>query len=395
MATPHPSVLSDEERARLEEAARALEESKDRPADGPVRPKPPKVLAFEEIPDATTSAPVDKNTVPTISAVAETLTTSATGAVSFPHREPARPSSLPEELPPVEPTAAPVEDAPKNSAPATSPVQNAVVTKAIETTPKATPPTGLDPVTAGDEWYPAWAADLADQRIAEKWRNAPVRGPPPSSATALGNSSTNTVTQVAVVRGQFGTEVVVATQTQRSDIDNVGVASADAHGIGGSATATGNTAHTTVLQVSVIVDRGGSGTATVEQSADVDNVGVASASTTGAAQATAVGNDSTTNVTQVAVVYIEGSGDAHVTQTTDVDNVGIASATATDRNATAVGNQSTTDVTQVSVVHVGDDDVNVGQRSTTSNIGVAAANGGTASGNTATNTTTQVAVVPR
>jgi hypothetical protein len=94
-------------------------------------------------------------------------------------------------------------------------------------------------------------------------------------------------------------------------------------------------------------------------------------------------------------VFIEGSGDAHVTQSADVDNVGVATAYATDKDATAVGNTSTTDVTQIAVVHVHDDDVNVGQSSSTSNVGVATAIGGTASGNTATNTTTQVVSVPR
>jgi hypothetical protein len=272
-------------------------------------------------------------------------------------------------------------------------VQNALVTKTIETTPKATPPTSVDAVTAGDAWYPAWVAETTDQRLAEKWRNAPVRGPPPSTATALGNSSTNTVTQVAVVRGQFGTEVAVATQLQRSDVTNVGTATADAAG-GGDASATGDTANTSVIQVSVIVQRG-TGSATIEQKADVDNIGVASATTNGAGSATAVGNDSSTSVTQVAVVYVEGSGDAHVTQSADVDNVGIASASGTDKAAVAIGNQSRTDVTQVSVVHVRNEDVSVNQSSTNLNIGVATADGGTASGNTATNVTTQVGHVPR
>jgi hypothetical protein len=362
--------------------------------DGPVHPTV-KPLALTEIVESALP-PVDVNAdvaiAPVRGAVAKVI-----AALPTPNRivpAPITPRRVPAVTVPI-PAAPPPAPAgaPAGKTPSPGPTPSATATIVNAPTPPATPPTSVAPVAAGDQWYPTEVADLADQRIAQRMRSSPVRGPPPTTASALGNDSRNTTTQVAVVWGPSGCSVAISSQSQDATVHNVGIATADAHD-GGSATATGNTADTAVTQVSVVVQRG-TGTATVEQDAHVDNVGVASATSAGAANATAVGNDSSTNVTQIAVVFIEGSGDAHVTQSTDVDNVGVASAAATDMNASATGNTSTTDVTQIAVVHVHDDDVNVGQSSSTSNIGVASATGGTALGNTATNTTTQVVSLHR
>jgi hypothetical protein len=397
--SPPPSYdpLSAKDRAKFAEAAAAYEAAKDEPAKGPVRPKPD-VIALQEIEDPP-APPPDVHVGAAVALPSARPTFAASPELVSPQprfRGRGETSSGIEAVAAAvaQPLQAAPADEPVGGVPLPEPIAAVAAAVALKLKPgeKSTPPSTMDPVTAGDAWYPATVAAEADQRIAEKWRTAPVRGPPPTVATALGNSSTNTVTQIAVVRTPFGSEVALATQVQHSDVTNVGVATAEANGAG-SAMATGNTADTSVTQVSVIVHRGGTGTASIEQHADVDNIGVASA-TTGAGNATAVGNDSSTNVTQVAVVYIEGSGDAQVTQSTGVANVGVASADAAGGSATAIGNQSTTDVTQVSVVHLGSEDRTVDQTTSTSNIGVAHASGGTASGNTATNSTVQVAKVP-
>jgi hypothetical protein len=385
-----PDIISEEQRAQLAEAQAAADSAP--VGEGPVRSRPsmiakPLPADIPQLPESPAPPPeiTDASPAPVLihELVAPVRAKYRVLATNWPEGGPAEPQPTPLE-------AAPADDA-SGKQPAPSPAQanNATLTT-TPATPKATPPPAVEPATSTDAWYPAWVAAETDQRIAEKWRTAPVRGPPPSTATALGNDSRNTTTQVVVVRDQFGHNSV-AVSSQTATVHNVGTATADAHG-GGDATATGNTSDTTILQVTVINVRG-TGSATVEQSASVDNLGTASATTAGAADATAVGNNSSTSVTQIAVVYVEGAGDAHVTQSTDVDNVGVATAEATDRDATAVGNTSDTDVTQIAVVHVGDDDVNVNQTQNTSNIGVATATGGTASGNTATNTTTQVAKV--
>lgn len=390
---PPPDYVGAERRARIDAAtsAEANIPTGDVPvhahAKTPTAPGDPPVPAAVDLPRITDSAPPAPLSPELVSLRAHIRawaeTSSAVGAVGS-----ATEAAAPQPL-----SAAPV-DGPAGKAPAPgSSSTNATVTT-TPVAPKATPPASVDPAGfSNDGWVPAALSDEIDQRIAEKWRTAPVRGPPPTTATALGNDARNTTTQVAVVRDQFGhTSVAVSSQT--ATVHNVGVAEAEGHGAGGAATATGNTSDTSILQVTVIQLRG-TGSATVEQSASVDNVGTASATTNGAATATAVGNDSATSVTQIAVVYVEGAGDAHVTQSTAVDNEGVATAEATDRDTTAFGNQSSTDVTQITVVHSGDEDVNVSQTSATSNIGTATATGGTASGNTATNVTTQVAAVHR
>ena len=56
------------------------------------------------------------------------------------------------------------------------------------------------------------------------------------------------------------------------------------------------------------------------------------------------------------------------------------------------GYNGNNDVTQIAVLVVHDDDVTVQQSSTTMNLGVANADGGTAVGNSSTNTVTQTTV---
>jgi hypothetical protein len=380
-----PDVISDQQRAQLEKAQHAAATT---PAgDGPVHTKPALVPAAEpapeppspvaesfEVTDVRRPAAVIRELASPRRRVRGQAETSSVGEMPEPVAEPL--------------TAAPVDDPAGKSSP-TAPAQsnNATVTT-TPVAPKATPPPSLETPTPTGDWVPAAVNTEIDQRIAERWRTSPVRGPPPSSATALGNDSRNTTTQVVVVRDQFG-HSSVAVSSQTATVHNVGVATAEGYG-GGDATATGNTSDTSILQVAVIQQRG-TGSATVEQSASVDNYGTASATTAGAANAVAVGNDSSTSVTQIAVVYVEGAGNGHVSQSTAVDNEGLATAEATDRDATAVGNTSDTEITQIAVVHVGNDDTNVSQTQTTENIGVATATGGTASGNTATNTSVQVA----
>jgi hypothetical protein len=393
-AAPERDLFSEQQRAQLARAQQAADAT---PAEGPVHTNPPAAPAPEVTADVA-APPAEHVDLPALDVALPTFSDELVslaapfrgrGETSWRRLTPAAAAATP---PPAPLEPAPVDDpAGKRPTPTPSSSTNATVT-ATPVTPKATPPPAIEPASSDDAWYPAWVADEADQRIAEKWRLSPVRGPPPSTATALGNDARNTTTQVAVVRDRSG-HTTVAVSSQTATVHNVGLATADGHG-GGDANATGNRSDTSIVQVSVIEVRG-SGSATVQQSASVDNLGTASATTAGAADATAIGNDSQTSVTQIAVVFIEGSGDAHLTQSADVDNVGVASADASDRDATAVGNTSSTNVTQIAVVHVSDDDANVSQTSTTSNIGVATATGGTASGNTATNTTTQVVKVSR
>ena len=240
-----------------------------------------------------------------------------------------------------------------------------------------------------DAWWPSWTEDLVDQKIAAAWRETPVRGPPPGMATALGNDGQTTITQVAIVDGPEGTEVTI-TFSQTANVNNGGLAQADAVGPG-NADAVGNKATTRIYQTSVVVVKG-TGTATVEQDANVDNLGTATAASAGA-DAGAVGNESDTTIHQTAVVMILGSGDGTISQSAHVRNIGGATAVATEKPATAVGNRSTTDVNQVAVVVVHDEDTTLTQTSTTDNIGVATAVGATAAGNVATNSVEQVAAL--
>lgn len=284
------------------------------------------------------------------------------------------------------PTEKPAPVAPAPAGPPTAATSTSTVTAKSSDAAPAPSAATLQPE---DVWWPAWTEELVDQRIAAAWRETPVRGPPPGMASALGNDGRTTIYQVAIVDGPDGFEVSISFE-QTATVNNVGVAQADAAGPG-DATAVGNSATTTIYQTSVVVQKG-SGTATVAQDAKVDNLGMGTA-VTADADAAAVGNESSTTIHQTAVVVILGSGDGTVSQQADVHNVGAATAVATDKPATAAGNRSTTDVNQVAVVVVHEEDATITQTSTTDNIGVATAIGGTATGNVATNSVEQVAAV--
>ena len=388
---PGRSLISDAQRAQLERARAAAQTVPE--GEGPIgarAPAPPTTIAAVTAPVPAPDLPDRKPSVDRRRAITDDLVRRSLPARQLRIKKALRLPGAVDDAPapaPLEPK--PADDRPGDKKEPAAPA-TAISISTSQVTPKATPPPAASPASSDDAWYPAWVAAQADARIAERWRTSPVRGPPPSLATALGNDARTTITQVAVVHDRSG-HLTVSVASQTATVQNVGLATTDGHG-GGDATAVGNRSDTTILQVSVIEQRG-TGTATVVQSASVDNVGTANATTAGVADATAVGNESKTSVTQIAVVFVDGSGDGHVTQSADVDNVGVANASATDRNATAVGNTSSTDVTQIAVAHVGNDDVNVEQTQNTINYGEATANGGTATGNTATNTTTQVAKV--
>ncbi|MBA2609956.1 MAG: hypothetical protein H0U92_13525, partial [Actinobacteria bacterium] len=287
------------------------------------------------------------------------------------------------------PSAAPADDSSPTRNQAAGPSAYATTTAAnTNSTTAALPPTA-GAAGADEQWWPTWAGDLLDQRFATAWRSNPVRGPPPGSASALGNDGRTTIYQVSIVKGGDGTQVSIAAR-QTAVVNNRGLAEATAVG-SGSASATGDHARTSIYQTTVVVQRG-TGTATVEQSAHVDNLGHALAASAGSGDAEAVGNASSTTVHQTAVVLLLGSGDAHLSQTADVTNVGGATAVATDTQSLAVGSTATTDVSQLAVLRVYDDDVTVAQKSSTTNVGVGDASGGSAIGNSSTNTSSQVAV---
>ena len=287
------------------------------------------------------------------------------------------------------PSASPADDPSPQKHTSSGPVQATTATTSTTSTATPTLPSSVDGATASQAWWPTWAADLVDQRIDEAWRETPVRGPPPGVASALGNDGRTTIYQVSIVTGKDGTDVSI-TAHQGAAVLNAGVAQADAVG-SGSATSTGDVARTSITQVSVVVQRG-TGTANVAQDASVVNAGMGVAASAGPANAKAIGNASSTTVNQTAVVLILGSGDATLSQRTDVLNAGDATAVATDRQATATGSTATTDVNQTAVLVVHDDDVNVSQSTTTVNVGIANAGGGTAVGNNSSNTTTQISV---
>jgi hypothetical protein len=288
------------------------------------------------------------------------------------------------------PEPAPADNSkPSTPTPPTQPATAATATTVTGKSTDAAPPSTAAVLQPEDVWWPAWTEELVDQRIAAAWRQTPVRGPPPGTASALGNDGRTTITQVAIVDGPDGVEVTVSTG-QTANVNSVGFAQAEAHGPG-DARATGDKATTSIYQTSVVV-RKGTGTATVEQDANVDNLGYAIAATAGA-DADAVGNASSTTIHQTAVVMILGSGDGTIDQTANVRNAGGATAVGTDKPASAAGNRSSTDVNQIAVVVVHDEDQTLTQTSTTDNIGLATAIGATSTGNTATNTVEQVAAL--
>jgi hypothetical protein len=247
-------------------------------------------------------------------------------------------------------------------------------------------------------------------------------------ANATGNDSETTINQTNLV-------VVLTDNThldmdQTSNVDNLGSANAatgsntatGGSGTGdgsaaittGDANATGNHSTTTINQTNVVVITGSDSSVNVDQSADVDNIGVANATTgdnaalgggTGSSgtavvttgDATATGNASTTTITQKNTAVVTGDrSSVTASQQADVTNMGTATArtgsnTATGGtgegegsaivdtgNATATGNLSTTTVVQSgAAVTLGQDSwADLSQSTHVDNVGSATADSG-------------------
>lgn len=388
------TTVAPEPTGREAELAEAGELSKLMGAIPPPKPKP------APVPTTTTPAPVPEETLPpearglapapklfsdpspregkeSEKSSANRVTPGTVTAQPAAAEEAAAQPSAPE---PAKSPAAPAQPATAASA--------AVTTASQKSTDAAVSPTA-NVLQPEDVWWPGWTEDLVDQKIAAAWRLTPVRGPPPGTASALGNDGQTSITQVAIVDGPDGVEVDIS-YAQTAKVNNLGYAQADASGPG-DARAVGDKASTAIYQTSVVVQKG-TGTATVAQDANVDNVGYAIAATAGA-DADAVGNESATTIHQTAVVVILGSGDGTVVQGANVRNIGGATAVATEKPASAAGNRSTTHVNQVGLVVVHDEDRTLTQTSNTDNIGLAAAIGATSTGNVATNSVEQVAAL--
>ena len=385
--------LSAEDQARLDQANKLDAFAQQLPKQPPPKPKPAATDASAANPLAVVST-LDGAAPPLPPKVTQRLADAARVAKSLPSTTAPTSSKAVDESAVQTPTnpapsPSPADDPSPDKHTSTGPVQATTATTSTTSTATPTLPPSVEGATAAQQWWPTWAGDMADQRIAEAWRETPVRGPPPGVASALGNDGRTTIYQVSIVDGRDGFDVSI-TAHQGAAVLNAGVAQADAVG-SGSATSTGDLARTSIYQVSVVVQRG-TGTAHVAQDASVVNAGMGVAASAGPANAKAIGNASTTNVNQTAVVLILGSGDATLNQRTDVLNAGDATAVATDRQATATGSTATTNVSQTAVLVVHNDDVNVNQSTTTVNVGIANAGGGTAVGNNSSNTTNQISV---
>jgi hypothetical protein len=255
-------------------------------------------------------------------------------------------------------------------------------------------------------------------------------------ATATGNDSVTTINQTNLV-------VVLTDNThldldQASEVDNLGTAnaatgsntatggtadddgSADNHTDGsaaiatGNATATGNHSKTVINQTNAVVVLGDDSSVNVNQRADVDNIGVANATTgdnsasgggtgdSGSAivttgDATATGNVSTTIITQKNTAVITGDrSSVTAAQQADVTNRGTATArsggntaaggtgegegeaTVDTGDATATGNWSTTTLDQWgAAVTLGEDSwADLSQTTHVDNVGDATADSG-------------------
>lgn len=188
-------------------------------------------------------------------------------------------------------------------------------------------------------------------------------------AFAYGNRSTTVISQdtTVVVTGSNSSVRV----GQSAGVDNIGTATAitgdntatgtTGTGTGGavirtgSATAVGNQSSTTITQNSVAVVTGGRSSVTIDQQADVKNIGTATASTggnaavatsggangsvlitTGAADAT--GNVAGTTITQTGISITTGRfAGISITQGAGVQNAGTAVATTGGNTAVGVG----------------------------------------------------------
>jgi hypothetical protein len=250
-------------------------------------------------------------------------------------------------------------------------------------------------------------------------------------ATALGNWSSTTINQSTVVVVTAKKQDVLVDQP--ASVANVGTAAAgtgsntalgsgnDGNGTAvittGNAVAYGNRSTTVINQDTTVVITGSRSSVRVEQSADVDNIGTATATTGGntatgttgsgdggaviaTGDATAVGNQSSTTITQNSTAVVTGGkSTVSIDQQANVKNVGTATASTggnaavatsgggtgsvliTTGDASATGNQAGTTITQngISVASGKFAGISVTQ-------GVGVVNNGTAVATTGSNT---------
>ena len=252
-------------------------------------------------------------------------------------------------------------------------------------------------------------------------------------ALAVGNWSQTTINQKTMVAVTADGQNVVVDQP--ASVANVGTATATTGGntaLGttnegagsatittGNATAYGNRSTTVINQSTLVAVTGSNSNVTITQSAAVDNIGTATA-TTGDNQATgttgegdgtavirtgdakAVGNESSTTINQSGIAAVTGNGStASIDQQADVNNIGTANASTggnaavatsggsygsvliTTGNADATGNTAQTTVTQrgISVATGRFAGVSITQGAGVTNDGTA---GATSGSNTAT-----------
>jgi len=206
---------------------------------------------------------------------------------------------------------------------------------------------------------------------------------------AVGNLSDNTVTNVQTATAA----------DDAADVDviasNIGSASNWSNGaaaiVTGGATATGNDAHTSILQVDPAI--AGTGFVIVGQDATVDNFGLGVANS---GLNLGVGNASTndaTNVQDATATGTDAAGSVVANNTGDPSNWSDGSANIDTGCACAVGNTSVTDLTQLSDATIGDAGFAIiDQTQDVTNTGTAIANTGlnVAAGNLSDNTVTNV-----
>ncbi|MEY2426156.1 MAG: hypothetical protein QOI61_1728, partial [Actinomycetota bacterium] len=181
-----------DEMAAIGAAIQASKSQEPPPGDGPVHPEV-KVLSLQAVEAA--PPPVAPEVVAPVREVIHSVLVAPTIPKQLIRATRTVTAIPPPAIPPL--TAAPAEAPADPKTPTGAPVPPSAVTIATAPTVPATPPDSVAPATASDAWYPHEVAEMADQRIAERMRNSPVRGPPPSTAQALGNDARNTTTQVA------------------------------------------------------------------------------------------------------------------------------------------------------------------------------------------------------
>lgn len=243
------------------------------------------------------------------------------------------------------------------------------------------------------------------------WRASPAGAAPAKGGVHVSDQSADVTNAGAAVANSGGNVAVGNASRNSASNDQTAVAAGDdavASNIGGAsnhsdghativtgaATATGNSSHTAIHQVAT----GGGrhrGVSISSQSADVTNAGRALANTGGNV---AVGNRSRNSASNSQAAVAAGD-DAVASNIGGASNDSHGSATVVTGPATAVGNDSSTEIAQVDIgahahggISLSDQDVDVANR------GFAAANSGlnlavgNASVNDATNSQAAVAV---